>query len=141
MDLQPGFDYSHNTPEDFPDPDYYRLFEKVTETYSDRVRVVSYTKIERAYALDKNTCWTGPFADAVIKPVGDQLSTTVSGLPQEVQDRKGEYLFIPPYLNDEKLIDYHFLKSNGILHYRGRYNGPDDLIGFKAILAHSLRGV
>lgn len=113
------------------------MLRDVTSNHSDQVRVVSYTKLERAYALQKGLCWDGPFADTVLKPVGNHVSTTPlleSGIPDYVQREKSKYLFIPPYLNDEKAVDYKYLDTHNIMYYRGRYMGPEDLKGFKAIL-------
>ena len=127
------FDYSDNI-EEFPDQGWYDLVESTTREHGDRVRMVSYTKIERIYATDMGVFWDGPFADMVLKPIGNELGPIPKQSEIPVHINKSEYLFIPPYLNDEKLIDFKFLDDNGILYYRGRYNGPEDLIGFKAIL-------
>jgi hypothetical protein len=132
------FNYAHvdaNNVNQFPDAGWYDLMKTVGQRFGDRVRIVSYTKIERAYALDQGVMWEGPFADAVLRPVGNMIrAVTQSGLPESVLQNKSNTLFIPPYLNDEKLIDYNFLEQQHIAYYRGRYNGPDDLVGFKAIL-------
>lgn len=136
------FDYSHDgydVPVDnpkFPDRGWYDLLVRVTREHGDRVRVVSYTKLERIYSTEKGVFWDGPYADAVLRPAGNIIESPPekSAIPPEVSARKSEYLFIPPYSNDEALIDFDFLEKNNILHYRGRYNGPDDLTGFKGIL-------
>lgn len=126
------FDYAHGHDEAFPDPGWYDLVRQ----YHERVRFVSYTRLERMYALDRDVVWDNAFADATIRPVCrvDPVPPAVSALPAEVQAAKSDYLFIPPYVNDEKLIDFNFLQQHHILHYRGRYNGASDLLGFKAIL-------
>jgi hypothetical protein len=136
------FDYHHEEPgepspdDPFPDRGWYDLLVKTSREHSDQVRVVSYTKLERIYALDMGIFWDGPFADAVLKPVcnASHPPPADSFIPEEVRARKSEYLFIPPYLNDEKLISFKTLDQYNVLYYRGRYNGPEDLVGFKAIL-------
>lgn len=134
------FDYAHNTEglkNPFPDEDWYRCLCEASKTYWDRVRIVSYTKFERIYALDKQVFWFGAFADAVIRPIGTLetvIQTHLGAIPDNVRARKSEYLFIPPYINDELLIDFEFLNTRNIRWYRGRYAGSKDLVGFRAIL-------
>jgi hypothetical protein len=52
----------------------------------------------------------------------------------EISKHKSSYVFIPPYINDTKCIDFEYLTSNNIKYYNGRYNGANDLIGFKCIV-------
>ena len=121
-----------------------RVLEEATTNYSDRVRVVSSTKLERVHAINQGIFWTGPFADAIIcpflnaiRPFANEPNIELSNIPSDIQISKSDYLFVPPYENDNNFVDYDFLHSNNILFYHGTYktyNGPDDLVGFKAIL-------
>lgn len=126
------FDYAHGHEEAFPDDAWYAL----ANQYHERVRFVSYTRLERMYALDRGVVWDNAFADATLRPVCrvPPIPPTTSSLPPDVQAHKAQYLFIPPYVNDEKLIDFDYLQQHDIRYYRGRYNGAADLLGFKAIL-------
>lgn len=132
------FDYSDQkslqSNEIFPDQVYYKL---MNSTLPNRVKIISYTKIERCYALDKSVCWKGPFADTIIKPIGDKSIITTHKntlIPSNVSKHKSKYVFIPPYINDTNCIDFNYLKTNNIQFYNGRYNGANDLIGFKCIV-------
>lgn len=119
--------------EEFPDDEWTNMLIEASAVHSDRVRVFGYTKLERVYSIQKNVYWDGSFADTVVKPVSKyvpSLEPVESKLPLD----KHEYVFIPPYINDEHLIDYDALISAGIKYFRGRYNGPDDLIGVRCIL-------
>ena len=138
------FNYAHHDksqnepPKDapFPDQGWYDLITSASRNYAHKVRVVSYTKLERIYSTNLGVFWEGPFSDTVLKPVGNKIQTAPehSDLPQHILKNKANYVFIPPYLNDEKLINFEYLDHHNIKYYRGRYRGPEDLRGFKAIL-------
>jgi hypothetical protein len=112
---------------DFPDQEFYQLFQ---EAYKKKnVYTIPYTAFEALYAEQKNVI----FNHDVIQPTG--IITTqrhTSDIPAYID--KAKTFFIPPYLNDESLnLAQECIKLN-IPTYRGRYNGPQDLAGFKGVI-------
>ena len=112
----------------FPDQEYYSLFKQAA--LSRLVRIASYTPFEYMYAERKEVS----LGTLTIKPCTLPVSQNiVSDLPQGMN--KSETFFIPPYHNDTRYMNLTGkCKALGIQAYSGRYNGPQDLIGFKGII-------
>jgi len=129
--------------EEFPDPAWGQLLAEATRSHPSQVRVVSYTALERRYALEHGVDWSGRHADLVLRPVPryepeqseqPQLQKVAdSPIPDDVV--RPDTWFIPPYTNDQECLDLAFLSPLlEVPLYRGRYAGPDDLVDFAAIL-------
>ena len=122
------FDYTdHGSLDcDFPDEEYYQLFQEAQS--KKNVFVVPYTSFEALYAAQKNII----FNHEPIKPIGILPSTKTSYIPSNI-DRSTTF-FIPPYLNDASMKTSEKCAQLGIITYHGKYNGPNDLQGFKGII-------
>ncbi len=132
------FDYADRASlsrgETFPDEGYYQLIEEATLA-SNRVRMVNYCHLERVYALHKGRWWRNPEASLVVRPAGYDSSfwdPANNSIPASVD--MANTLFVPPYTNDTECLPLEELKRIGIQVWRGRYNGPNELKGFKGIL-------
>jgi hypothetical protein len=115
---------------DFPDKEYYDLFRNATQL--SHVSIVSYMNFEQYYLQERGIIITKD----TIKPCAPvEISSTSneSFIPAAVV--KEETFFIPPYHNDTIFVDLEKKCSDlGIPSYRGRYNGVQDLYGFKGII-------
>jgi hypothetical protein len=123
------FDYSDRASIDcdFPDTEYYQLFSRAVQ--QDNVSVIAYTAIEHIYCRSKGID-TGTLT---ITPCGAFISKCVdSAIPSYVV--KEETLFVTPYHNDTWFKVAKYCEALGFTSYQGRYNGPEDLKGFKAIV-------
>jgi len=108
---------------DFPDKEYYQLFDEATK--KSNVRIVAYTLFEHLYARTKGID-TGTLT---ITPTGIISLEEKSFIPAYVD--KPSTLFLPPYHNEQNFKDALSLL---LPIYCGRYNGPTDLVDFKAII-------
>jgi hypothetical protein len=124
------FDYHDAATNDcnFPDPEYYNLIK--SSLNKPNIKFASYTKFEYEYALKYRNI---NFGDFVIKPCSFAENSENNLLLNNI-DKKNTF-FIPNYHNDSIFMDLH-KKCNelNINSYRGRYNGPLDLEGFKGII-------
>ncbi len=124
------FDYHDAATNDcgFPDEGYYELFRAAVG--HPRVEVAAFTPFELHYARSRGV----DLGRRVIKPVGRQLPRPLTPLiPSTVA--KEEAVFVPPYHNDTVLLDLaDICRQGGAPAYSGRYGGPDDLRGFRAIV-------
>lgn len=123
------FDYSdqQSLDCDFPDKEYYELLQQAHD--QKNVFIVPYNAFEAFYALQKNVICN----HAVIKPTGICTThNTLSAIPSTID--KNNTFFIPPYLNDASMNLPQECINQEIPIYCGRYNGPNDLKGFKAII-------
>jgi hypothetical protein len=115
----------------FPDREYYELFRAAT--HQPNVKIVGYTPYEHVYAKAKGID-TGSFT---IKPLGSQekgiRDKHETSIPATIN--KSETFFIYPRLTGDQLS---YIKKKcseiGLKTYSGRYNGPNDLEGFKGII-------
>jgi len=127
------FDYHHQTPNDgqFPDQEYYELMEKASKMKN--VKIVPYTEYEYLYARRKGIY----FGKKVIKPIGVEEKEIgpdfISHIPKKI--KKEETIFLYPRIN-QKQFSYIVKECSklGIKTFCGKYNGPEDLKGFKGIL-------
>lgn len=126
------FDYSDSATNhvQFPDPEYYKIFQKATERPKTHIR--SYTKFEHEYAKKcRGIIWE--------KEVFRPLSGVDSSFPRSpffsTGQKKSDTFLITRYHNDNIFMD---LKSKcdslGLNTFRGEYQGPSDLIGTKGII-------
>ena len=124
------FDYHDAESNDcaFPDPAYYDLVRRAAD--HPRVDIAVFTPFESHYARERGV----ELGDRVIKPVGRRLPGPYSpSVPDSVE--KEHTLFVPPYVNDTKLVDVvEACRRGGHPAYSGRYGGPQDLRGFRAIV-------
>ena len=124
------FDYADEATNDcgFPDPDYYALFRRASS--HPRVHIAPYTPFEYHYARRFGV----ELGERVIKPIGRRLARSTPQLVPPVID-KSATLFIPPYNNDSVMMDLAaHVSSLGAPAYCGRYGGPEDLAGFRAVV-------
>lgn len=124
------FDYSDQATNDcgFPDPAYYELIRR--SAGHERVHIAPNTAFEIEYARAKGV----ELGSRVIKPLGRRLSARREPrLPPELD--RAATVFVPPYHNDTLLLDLaDICRQGGAVAYTGRYGGPDDLRGFRAIV-------
>lgn len=113
---------------DFPDREYYDLFKAAT--YMPNVRIAAYNDFERFYCQTKGID-IGPLN---LKPsIAKIPECTASSIPGVID--KSQTFFLPPYHNETKFMNLvKKCKELKIQAYNGRYNGPDDLKGFKGII-------
>jgi len=124
------FDYSDIATNDcnFPDENYYNLISGATD--NKNVKFFSYTQFEHEYARKYKNIELG---QNILKPCGFVDECKVSLIPQHLD--KSNIFFIPQYHNDSIFMNLsEKCNSLGIDNYQGRYNGPNDLIGFKGII-------
>jgi hypothetical protein len=124
------FDYRDEETNDcgFPDPAYYDEIRSAVA--HPRVRVALFTAFEAHYARAGGV----ELGARVIKPTGCGVHRPCPSLiPPEI-DRE-RTVFVPPYHNDTLLLDLAAACARGgVPAYSGRYGGPDDLRGFRAIV-------
>lgn len=124
------FDYYDGASLDcnFPDKEYYSLFKKATR--QSNVRIAAYNDFERYYCKAKGID-IGPLT---IKPsIAKVNECTQSAIPGHVN--KSQTFFLPPYHNETIFMNLaQKCAQLQIPCYNGRYNGPDDLRGFKGII-------
>ncbi len=125
------FDYYDGSSLDckFPDQEYYNLIKKSFN--HKNVYFVSYSQFEYFYAQSKGVT----VGTKVIKPTGMFLQNKnfKSGIPDNIA--KEQNILIPQYHNNTLFIDLKNECSKlGLSVYAGRYNGPEDLKGFKGII-------
>ncbi len=127
------FDYSVSRQKGvlFPDAAYYTLIQDAA--FNKNVRIVSYTDYEHVYAKRKGV----NIGTQVIRPIGSNIvkasEEKSSLIPSDIN--KKETLFLTPRLTtrqSKKVVQE--CKQRGLKVWSGRYNGPDDLCGFKAVL-------
>ncbi len=123
------FDYCDQATNDcgFPDADYYSLF--ASAVTRPRTVVASYTDFEHHYARSRGI----PLGDLTVKPVGARLpGSFVAQVPPHID--RAATCFIPSYHNDRSADLEGRCRALGIAAFSGRYGGPADLRGFRAIL-------
>lgn len=120
------FDYPNR--DGFPDAEYFNLWN--SNLNNEKVKFISYTPFEYIYARQRGI----PLKDFVIKPIAGYVEkSTSTGIPISIT--KDKSFFIPPYHNDNIYMNLHDKCSSlGINTYAGRYNGIQDLVGFKGII-------
>jgi hypothetical protein len=124
------FDYCDQATNDcgFPDADYYALF--ASAIGRRRTVVAAYTPFEHHYA---RTAHGIPLETLTVKPHGARLPHEfTSQVPAEVD--RASSCFIPTYHNDMASDLAGRCRTLGIPAFNGRYSGPSDLRGFKAIV-------
>ena len=123
------FDYCDQATNDcgFPDPKYYEMF--ASAPTRPRTVVASYTEFEHHYARMHRI----PLDSLTVKPIGARLTEAFVGLVPTDTDR-ATTCFIPCYHNDKAADLEGHCRTLGIAAYHGRYGGPADLKGFKAIV-------
>lgn len=123
------FDYCDEATNDcgFPDAAYYELF----RTAIDRPRTVvaSYTAFEHHHARARGIA----LDTLTVRPVGARLPRKHTALVPGDVDRAAT-CFVPTYHNDVAAALASRLQACGAGAYTGRYGGPWDLRGFKAIV-------
>jgi hypothetical protein len=126
------FDYAHfDGLTNFPDHDYYRLFQMAADM--PNVRVIPYTNYEWLYAHKRGI----HISHDTIRPIGSiddgPRHGTASLIPDTVA--ANETLFIYPRLTDHELaFAMQMCHKQNISCYCGRYNGPGELAKYKAVL-------
>lgn len=125
------FDYADMASLDcnFPDQEYYNIMRSATLRHN--TKVFSYTKFEYEYAQKYKNVNLGT---NIIKPCAFVSEENIStAFPPEID--KSNTFFIPSYHNDTIFMNLKE-KCNqlNINSYSGRYNGPLDLKGVKAII-------
>ncbi len=132
------FDYSDRASLDcnFPDQEFYVLFQKAA--YMPKVKTISYTPYELAYAKAKGVSWE----DFTIKPVGSheqELKPEESSIHAHIQQE--ETIFVHPRLEAwgsqpgrQFTHLQHECEKRSITVYMGNYNGPDDIKNFKGVI-------
>jgi hypothetical protein len=120
------FDYTHREiPVDFPDKEYYDLFRKATQM--PNVYVIGYTKYENIYCEK-----FGINVNNVIQPSGG-ISNVYNNLTKNSE--LNNKLFVVPYHNETKMMNLvEHIQNMKIDVAFGRYNGPIDLLNYKAII-------
>ena len=123
------FDYCDQATNDcgFPDAEYYSLF--ASALTRPRTVVASYTAFEHHYARGHGI----PLGDLTVKPIGARLPRSFVGLVPEDTDRT-KTCFVPRYHNDMAADLEGHCRTLGIAAFSGRYGGPGDLRGFKAVV-------
>ena len=123
------FDYCDQATNDcgFPDAEYYPLF--ASALTRPRTVVASYTDFEHHYARAKGV----PLGDLTVKPIGARLPCSFENRVPAAIDR-ATTCFIPRYHNDMAADLDSRCRTLGIAAFNGRYDGPADLHGFKAVV-------
>jgi len=123
------FDYCDQATNDcgFPDAGYYRLF--ASALARPRTVVAAYTDFEHHYARARGI----PLGSLTVKPVGRRLACQAVGLVPAAIDRPTTCV-IPPRHNDTAADLDGRCRTLGIAAYGGRYGGPSDLRGFRAVI-------
>jgi hypothetical protein len=121
------FDYTDwgSSRQGFPDDEYYALLKEATQ--KQNVYFIAYNEFEYVYGKSRGI----DFGTQIITPSGKfKNKAKQSMVPADIN--KAETFFIPPRNNDIQLLDQ--CKRLGIPCYRGIYNGPADLQGFKGVI-------
>ena len=113
----------------FPDPEFYDLFKNATSNKNIFIR--SYTKFEHEYSEKyRNIVWD----NEIIKPCNVVKRSNENNFFKDGSLKKDTFL-ITSYHNDNIFIDLKKICDDlKIKTYRGRYEGPSDLIGIKGII-------
>merc|ERR1719285_1309938 len=109
------------------DEEFYQLYRDGYK--KPNVEIYGYTPFENVWAQQHNV----DVGSKIIVPSGKGWKPSPdwkSNIPSDVV--KSETFFIPPYENDKRTPK--ICERLGIKCFRGRYAGPNDLIGFKALL-------
>jgi hypothetical protein len=125
------FDYADRATNDcnFPDEDYYNLIRKAVN--NENVKILGYTEFENYYCKNIKNIDIG---NDVIKPIG-HISNVYSNANLMKIENKNETFFVGPYHNDNIMINLmEKLKELNIPVYNGRFNGPCDLVEFRAVV-------
>jgi len=123
------FDYADMASNDcgFPDAQYYEMVREMTKDQS--VSIFPYTDFERAYASSKGIEFLGP----TIRPCGIGGKAGRKDISEHIS-RDGVF-FVPPYHNDTIFMNLAAKCDElGVPNYSGRYNGSNDLVGFKGLI-------
>lgn len=113
----------------FPDNDFYRYMSEAR--HRKNVRVIAYSLFEHYYAHSKGVD-TGDLIINPCAPIIKQNKQMTHCIP--VEEKRNKF-FIPNYLNEKQFMNFSAVCNDmGIPNHRSWYNGPDDLIDFKAIL-------
>jgi hypothetical protein len=121
------FDYTDwdSSRQGFPDDEYYQLIR--TATHQDNVFFVAYNAFEHHYGHTRGI----DFGTRIITPSGKFKNKARQSMVPNTID-KAKTFFIPPRNNDVQLVEH--CNRLGIPCYRGVYNGPTDLEGFKGVI-------
>ena len=123
------FDYCDQATNDcgFPDADYYPLFASALKRR--RMVVASYTGFEHHYARERGI----PLDALTVKPIGARLSAEfIKQVPADID--RSTACFIPRYHNDLAADLAGRCRRLGVAAFCGRYGGPADLKGFRAVV-------
>jgi hypothetical protein len=126
------FDYSHRDYKNgiginFPDKEYYQMIKESVKLKN--VYFIGYTIFENYYCKHIRNVDIGT---NVIRPIG-----CISKLYNNFNEKKclKNTIFVPYYHNDTKMIDLKKqIESLGFNSYSGKYEGPLDLLNYKAIV-------
>jgi len=121
------FDYTDcgSDRQGFPDQEYYDLIRNATK--QENVYFVAYNAFELHYGNAHGI----NFGTRIITPSGKfKNKARESMVPTNID--KAATFFIPPRNNDVQLVEQ--CRRLGIPCYRGVYNGPTDLQGFKGVI-------
>jgi hypothetical protein len=123
------FDYCDQATNDcgFPDAGYYPLF--ASALTRPRTVVASYTEFEYHYARAQGI----PLGSLTVKPLGARPANRSAGLVPEDIDR-ATTCFVPRYHNDLAADLEGRCRTLEIAAFSGRYGGPSDLRGFRAVV-------
>lgn len=114
------------------DAEYYDLIQYAASSMP-KVKIIAYTPFEHYFAALYKTDIRGP----IIKPLGSREGVcTVSAIPVNII--KNDTIFVWPGYGGVKGEYLSYIQNKcaslGFSTYSGRYNGPDDLKGFKAVI-------
>jgi hypothetical protein len=121
------FDYSHGCNSGFPDKEYYTLFKQ--SYLKNKIKIIGYTEFENYYCKAIRGVDIG---NSVITPCGgiSELYKNFISKPE-----LNNTFFIPPYHNDTIMMNLpEKIKELGYNSYSGKYNGPMDLLNYKAVI-------
>jgi len=111
----------------FPDAEYYQLFRQATT--QDNVHIISYNAFEHFYSAQKGVS----IGTHTIQPSGMfKNEVPESYIPADID--KANTFCVPPRNNDASMHIVEECARLGIACYRGKYNGPRDLEGFKGVI-------
>jgi hypothetical protein len=120
------FDYAHGGGSGFPDNEFYQLFKNAASL--SNVKIVGYTAFENLYCKMRNI----DVGNLVITPCGG-ISETYNKFFENKS--LNNTFFIPPYHNDTIMMNLtHKINELGFKAYSGRYDGPMDLLNYKAVI-------
>ena len=109
------------------DQHYYNLFR---EAYNkSNINIIGYTMFENIYCKHIRGVEVG---NNVITPCGN-ISETYHKFVEKKE--LNDIIFVPPYHNDNKMMNLSAQLTNiGIKNFNGRYDGPMDLLNYKAVV-------